>query len=53
MTRDELVCTGVCDLKDGNDSRGLKAKTYVMTGKVEFALREAEPETVTKYTHVV
>ncbi|DBA67600.1 TPA: hypothetical protein ACH3X2_001340, partial [Trebouxia sp. C0005] len=24
----------VCDLKDGNDSRGLKAKTYVMTGKV-------------------
>ncbi|KAL0030527.1 hypothetical protein WJX79_001956 [Trebouxia sp. C0005] len=32
----------VCDLKDGNDSRGLKAKTYVMTGKVSHT-RVAEP----------
>ena len=34
----------MCHLKNGADSRGVKAKTYVIIGKVEFALLEAKPE---------
>ena len=30
-------------MKDENDSTGLKAKTHVITVKIHFALREAEP----------
>ncbi len=40
----EPVCPGVCDLKDGPDLRGPRARTHEITGKVEFALLEAEPE---------
>ena len=54
MTSDELICAGVCDLKDGNNSRGLKAETHMITGKVDLALREAEPEVLRqrRNTHV-